>query len=68
VENLVSPITNKGIFSGTFGVLKLARATGRKIKLAPIRARANNAISIPIAAGVLYPLINTLLSLTIRQR
>ena len=52
----------KGDLRGIAGGLRLSRATMRNIRQNLFFAFFYNAISIPIAAGILYPLIGVLLS------
>jgi Cu+-exporting ATPase len=52
----------KGDLRGIAGGLRLSRATMRNIRQNLFFAFVYNAIGIPIAAGILYPLIGVLLS------
>ena len=52
----------KGDISGVVRARRLARATMRNIRQNLFFAFIYNALGVPVAAGVLYPLLGTLLS------
>src|SRR5438874_201471 len=52
----------KGDLRGIVGARRLSRATMRNIRQNLLLAFVSNAIGVPVAAGILYPLLGTLIS------